>query len=94
MNKLFYSGRLFQCHSANSPLLRSFTATENKNIPTYNYWERYTSHKKKFILAQNIYVWGFNKDNYILLKCLQNQITHWGRGIAESCLTPFVKITK
>ena len=26
---VYYSGRLLQCHSANSPLLRSYTATEN-----------------------------------------------------------------
>ena len=28
MNKVYYSGRLFQCHSANSPRFRSYTATD------------------------------------------------------------------
>lgn len=41
MNKVYFSGRLFQCHSVNSPILPFLTATVNISISTYIYWMRH-----------------------------------------------------
>ena len=35
MNTIYCSDRLFQCHSANSPLLHLFSATVTHSISTY-----------------------------------------------------------